>query len=77
LFDIDQVKPSQACGDGVARRPAGSDRALVLDEFVSMGFYASVGGLLIAGTLAFVVGTSAADPFTAVPNVWPFVSRSL
>ena len=56
--------------------PLAATGAPVLVELVSVGFYALMGGLLIAGTLAFVVGTSAADPFTAVPNVWPCFSRS-
>jgi len=56
--------------------PLAAIGAPVLVELVSVGVYASVGGLLIARTLAFVVGPSAADPFTVVPNVRPFVSRS-
>ena len=57
--------------------PLAATGGLVLVEFVSVGFYSSVGGLLIAGTLAFVVGTSAADPFTAVPSGCHFFSRSV
>jgi hypothetical protein len=43
--------------------PLAATGALVLVEFVSVGFYASVGGLLIAGTLAFRGRNARRRPF--------------
>lgn len=40
--------------------PLAATGTLVMIGFVSLGFYASLGGLLIAGTLAFIAGTSVA-----------------